>query len=429
MPKRSFALVLLSLVVSLPASGQWSFDTRLELRANVRHSSEQRHPLRFRFPALPVGAAQGFLETPDPGTHAELSVASLQLDMGWANWLSARAKVHVQDLYRRNPTSSDRKIDADELFVRIGPKPEFLELPAGTSFFVQAGKAPKMERQPVRLLESYGLAATSFNRFEDVQLLVGGSVGRNFYWRLQAANGNPLFMRDPNALAGDNGTPELRARPNVDPVYGSGFPIIYNAETEDLFFTSDHVQYGEALGWRWATEDQASGIDVIVFHYERDMAREENLTGTFYGGDLDLLDGVGTGGLATHGNKKAEYGSRVYGEWRCATAVAQYTKQHIAGLQRHGWEAEVGYRLPFEHGWITSVQPALRGSSITNRFEGDPVTFPAPSLWWNWKKWDGGVRVGLRRGVDVTVEYTRHSITSPRPIDLEETLLTVRWRR
>ena len=79
--------------------------------------------------------------------------------------LAARAKVHVQAKHRRNPTTTDKQIDADELWVRIGVKPELLERPKGTSLFVQAGKFPKMERQPLRLLESYGLAATSFNRF------------------------------------------------------------------------------------------------------------------------------------------------------------------------------------------------------------------------------------------------------------------------
>ncbi len=78
MRKKPFVLVVLALAVCLPAAAQWSFTSRIELRANARRSEEQRHPLRFIFPALPPGAAQGFLETPDPGTHAELSVASLR---------------------------------------------------------------------------------------------------------------------------------------------------------------------------------------------------------------------------------------------------------------------------------------------------------------------------------------------------------------
>ena len=38
-----------------------------------------------------------------------------------------------------------------------GPKPEMLERPNGTTFFVQAGKAPKMERQPTRLSGGLGI--------------------------------------------------------------------------------------------------------------------------------------------------------------------------------------------------------------------------------------------------------------------------------
>ena len=33
-------------------------------------------------------------------------------------------------------------------------------------------------------------------RAQGTQLLVGGTVGKNLYWRLQAANGNPIFFRD-----------------------------------------------------------------------------------------------------------------------------------------------------------------------------------------------------------------------------------------
>src|SRR5438128_2456200 len=194
---------------SLPLLAQtdgWTFRTRLEFRANFRDSKEAAFPLRFPFPSvqLPVGQTVGFEQTVDPGRHAELSVAQIRLDAIYGNVFAAHAQLHAQDKYRRNPTSEDRKMDADELWIRLGPKPEFLERPAATSVFLQMGKFPKMERQPIRLLESYGLAATAFNRFEDVGFMTGGSIGRNLYWRLQATSGNPLYFRDPNALAGDN---------------------------------------------------------------------------------------------------------------------------------------------------------------------------------------------------------------------------------
>ena len=135
---------------------QWTFATRIELRANYRDSKEAKRALAFPFPAsfLPVGQTTGFLETVNAGRHTELSVVQLRLDADYGNWFAAHAQVHGQDKYRRNPTSEDKKIDADELWLRLGPKPEFLERPEKTSFFIQAGKFPHMERQPTRLLES-----------------------------------------------------------------------------------------------------------------------------------------------------------------------------------------------------------------------------------------------------------------------------------
>lgn len=431
MPYRSLRL-LFALLLCAPAIAQntWTWDHRLELRGGYRWSDEEQHPVRFVFPPgfLPPGQTTGFLKTVDPGSHVEFNVAELQLDLGYGDWMKARAKVHFNGLHRRNPTTSDRKIDADELYVRFGPNPEFLERPAGTSFFLQAGKAPRMERQPLRLLESYGVAATSFNRFEDVQAIVGGSVGRNLYWRVAAANGNPLFFRDPNALAGDNGTPGMRNRPpDID--LQPGFPILYNAETEDLFFSTDHVQFGQAIGYRWERENQTLGFDLIAFHYRRSMSDTENLTGTFYGGDIDILDGpFNGGGLPLRGRTKEEYGARLYSEWHNATFIAQFTKQNVAGLQREGWEGELGYRLPLNLGWLQSIQPAVRASGLTNRFVGNALIQPAPSMWWQWTKFDAGVRIGLKPGLDVTVETTRHNIGSRFKLHLREVLATVRWK-
>lgn len=432
MPYKLLLVFIAMVLVCAPLSAQqqdvWSWAHRTEIRANYRWSKDERLARPF-----PPGAA---LETPDPGSHLELNVADIQLDLGYGDWLAARAKVHVEAKHRRNPTSTDRQIDADELWVRFGEKPEFLARPDGTSFFVQAGKFPKMERQPVRLLESYGLAATSFNRFEDVQLLVGGTIGRNFYWRAQAANGNPLFMRDPNALAGDNGTPD-RLRGEA-PEFGSGFPILYNAETEDLFFDTNNMQLGEALGYRWQRDDESAGFDLIVFHYERDLADTVELFGTLYGGDLDLLvvkgsevgQNIDRGLPITDDRKKQEYGARVYGEWGRASAIAQMTWQKVAGLEREGWELEAGYSFPAKLGPIESIQPAVRVSNLDNHFFGHPQ-FPATSVRWDWRKWDAGVRIGMTRGFDVTLEYTTHEAFSPAgqvPVDMTEVLATVRWR-
>jgi hypothetical protein len=420
-----------------PAGNQWTWSERIELRANYRDSKEQRFPLKFPFPPsfLPIGQTVGSEETVNAGRFGELSVVQFKLDLGYGKWFMAHTQLHVQDKYRRNPTTEDRKTDADELWIRFGEKPEFLDRPEKTSFFLQMGKSPKMERQPIRLLESYGLAATSFNRFEDVQVTAGGSVGRNFYWRLVGASGNPFYFRDPNALAGDNGIRELLL-PNPDPHLKSGFPILYNTEVEGYFLKTEHMQFGQGIGYRWQNESQTAGFDAIAFHYRRTMAAEARLTGTFYGADLDFLQGPAgfNISLPIHGNRKEETGARIYSEWKNLTTTAQYTKQLVAGLHREGYELESGYKVPFAFGpsvrgesLFQFVQPAIRFSGLINRFKG-PKTFVAPSVWWNWTKLDYGIRVGLAKNVDITAERAKHHIEAPIKLRPDETLVTVRVR-
>jgi hypothetical protein len=342
---------------------------------------------------------------------------------------AAHAQLHAQDKYRRNPTSEDKKMDADELWIRIGTKPDFLDRPSRTSIFLQMGKFPKMERQPIRLLESYGLAATAFNRFEDVGFMTGGSIGRNLYWRVQATSGNPLYFRDPNALAGDNGIKELLL-PNPDPRLKSGFPILYNTETQGYSLNTEHLQLGEGLGYRWQNDAQTFGFDAVAFHYRRKMSDDEKgaRTGTFYGADIDLLEGPLDRGITMTGDRKEESGARVYTEWHHLTSTMQFTKQLIAGLHRQGEEVEAGYQIPLGNRWVPSIQPAVRWSALQNSFKGDPTAFPAPSIWWNWIKVDYGVRIGLPHGSDVTVEHATHNIASPRKIHPDETLVTLRIR-
>jgi hypothetical protein len=421
--RRAAAAVLFLLPGLASAQTDWTFRHRFELRGNFRDSHEQRFALRFPFPPdfLPVGQKTGFEETVNAGRHVELSVAQVRLDAAYRSLFAAHIQFHVQDKYRRNPTSEDRKTDADELWVRVGPKPEFLERPAATSVFLQMGKFPHMERQPIRLLESYGVAATAFNRFEDVGFMAGGSIGRNVYWRLTATSGNPLFFRDTNALAGDNGIRELLQK-NPDPKLKSGFPILYNTETEGYFLKTKNVQFGQGVGYRWQNDAQTFGFDAIAFHYRRSMPFEEHLTGTFYGADIDLLDGPdGVGiGLPVHGNRKQETGARIYSEWQHLTAIAQFTKQQAAGLYRQGEELELGYQFP-------RIQPVVRWSALQNFFKG-PRTFPAPSVWWNWIKLDYGARITLTPQVDLTVERAKHNIASPVKLNLAETLVTVRVR-
>ena len=433
------ALPLIAQETEAPPKSQWRLKTRLELRGNYRSSNEEAFRLRFPFLPimLPVGQTAGFEETVNAGHHIELSVVQIKLDAEYRKYFLAHAQVHARDKYRMNPTSEDKKYDADEMYLRLGVKPEMLDRPDRTSLFILGGKFPHMERQPIRLLESYGLASTSFNRFEDLGFMGGGSVGRNLYWRVTATTGNPLYFRDPNALAGDNGIKEL-LQPHPDPHLKSGFPILYNGETEGYTLRTDHVQVGEGLGYRWQRDDQSLGYDVVLFHYRRSMSDREKLTGTFYSGDLQLLKGPPgfNISLPITDRKKEETGGRFYGEWRDLTFIAQFTKQHVAGLQRQGHEVEAGYRFNFAHGpalagesIIQSIQPAVRWSQLVERFRTQsPKNFVAPSLWWPWTKIDYGVRIGFAKNVDLTVEHAKHNVGAPRKLNLGETLATVRIR-
>lgn len=416
----------------------WAWGLLLDARVNFRDSTSDRFALSFPFSPemLPPGASTAFMETVDGGSSFEASLLSFRFDIEYGSLFAARAKVDAIDLYDRNPTGTDDKVDIDELWFRIGPRPEGLDLPDGTSFFVQVGKAPKMERQPVLLLESYGLVHTAFNRMEDVQLMVGGSIGQNVYWRAQIADGSPLFFRDPNALAGDNGIPEL-LEPFPDPVLKSGFPILYDAETDNVFFSgsSDHLEYGGALGYRWLRDDLTAGFDLIAYYYERELAEGVDIDGTFYGGDLDLLDGVPPHSIPTMGDRKDETGFRFYGEWGDGTLVAQYVTQEIAGLGRDGWEVEAAWFFPLFMGRVTSsgapmlssIQPAARFSTLEHDFRGVP-TYPAPSVWWDWEKLDVGVVIGFYDDLELTIEHAFHDILIPVELDVDETLVTLRYR-
>jgi len=100
-------------------------------------------------------------------------------------------------------------------------------------------------------------------------------------------------------------------------------------------------------------------------------------------------------------------------------------EQEVAGLGRSGLEIEAGWQFSLPNGTIPFIQPAVRYSSLDNDFRGT-FDFPAPSFWWDWEKYDAGVRFGLTRFADVTAEYSHHDVVAPRELDLDELLVTVR---
>lgn len=410
----------------------------LETKANYRDSDGNRFAVPFPFPPefLPPGETRGFEETVDEGSHIEISTVTLLVNASWGDGLAAHGKVDFIDLYDRNPTSSDKKTDVDEAWVRFGIEPQPATLAPRWGAYLKIGKMPKFERQDDRHLESYGLVSTAFNRFEDTGAELGLNLGRHVYLKATATQGNPLFMRDPNALAGDNGTPALR-QPFPDPELKSGIVMLYDAEVEDLDTDGD-LEVGGGLGVRFADEAGIKGVDFLAWGYQRTLAETVELEGTFYGGDLDLLNGPGnaTPFLGLRGDEKREVGANLWVYLGGFSLFGQYVDQEIAGLPRTGMEAELAWRIDLplwlsigDQQLFTFLSPAVRWSMLDNDFRNNPKT-PAPSLAWDWTKLDAGLRLGIISGVDLTVEYADNTFTlgSGAERDNNEFLTTLRWR-
>lgn len=405
---------------------------RAEIKVNFRDTSFEEVKVKFPFPPdfIPPGETGVFERTVEQGSSIELSNVAVTGEADFTPDISGRITLHFLDLYNRNPTSSDDRIFVREAWLRIGKKYETLEALPGSSAYLEIGKAPRFSRQLTRRLESYGLWGTAVARFEQMQVQAGGSLGKHLYWRAHGASGNPLFMRDPNALAGDNGTPE-RVPGNVHPVYQSGFPILYDAKASDVNF-GGNFEGGAGAGVRWTAAGKRDGLDFLGWYFHRRLADRVPIRGSFYGGDLLLLEGNGIP-LPISGRNKTEYGLNAEGRLAGLHAFAQYVHQDIAGLVRAGYEVELGYRWQLNGVFALGdtpvlywVAPAFRYSTIDNRFP-TPGSFVAPSFGWDWRKYDVGVRVGIVSGVDITAEYARHDmILKAKTLHPDEVLVTLR---
>ncbi|QTD50417.1 hypothetical protein [Sulfidibacter corallicola] len=432
------------LMVGSPVQAQSGGEFFIETKLNFRDSEEAVFPIPFPFPGnfLPPGAERGTVETVDPGEHGEVSRITLSWFQQVNPNLAVRLKLDTIDKYDRNPTSEDTQIDLDEAWLRYGQEPPDDVLPEGTSWYAKLGKFGKFERQDDRNLESYGLLSTAFNRFEDAGLELGAHFGRHFYVRASYMVGNPVFFRDVNTLAGDNGTedrdPDIRDNP--EPELQSGFPIFYDAELEDLDF--EEAETGFAVGARFGDEVGDKVVHFMVFGYNRDLRDSVNMTGSFYGGDLDLLDGVVeldaslSGGLPISGRKKSEYGANLWLYLNQFTFFGQYVDQEMAELPRDGYEIEASYS--FELPLIGSIggkpilpwiKPAARYSEIDNDFTGIGSLYPAPTTWWDWKKFDFGLNALLYPGLLMTVEYADNQFLRGGVWEhADEFLVTLSWK-
>jgi hypothetical protein len=423
------------------AEGGVELSFGIEAKAHFRDSDENRFRVPFPFtpPMLPPGETAGFEETVNPGSHFEVSVLTLLVDAVWSEGLAAHAKIDAIDLYDRNPTSGDRKIDVDEVWIRFGRETDPGLLPARGGAYLKVGKFGKFERQDDRHLESYGLLSTAFNRFEDTGVELGLDLGRHLYLKAAATQGNPLFLRDPNALAGDNGLEETLGAENPDPELGTGIVILYDAEVEDLDADGD-PELGAGLGLRFGDDAGRNAVDLLVWGYRRRLAETVELEGTFYGGDLDLLRGpfddprFSFPGL--RGDDKQEVGANLWVYLGGFSFFGQFVDQEIANLPRTGWEGELAWRFDLPLVWAVAgrqlfpaIAPAVRYSRLDNDFR-NPALTPAPSLNWDWEKLDAGLRFGILEGIDLTVEYAanRFILGSGAEAENDELLSTLRWR-
>ena len=413
-----------------------------EGKAHYRDSEQLRLPSPFPFPpeSLPPGATQGFLESVNEGGHFELSVLTLFADASWGPNIEAHAKLDFIDLYDRNPTSSDKQFDVDELWIRFGGDPA---APAdgsdGFGMYAKVGKFGHFERQNDRHTESYGLVSTAFNRFEDQGLEIGANFGGHFYLVGSLTQGNPVFFRDPNALAGDNGTPgnDPSLHDHPVPELQSGFPILYDAEVEDLDVDGD-LETGYGLGLRFGEPGSGHEVSFLAWAYQRKMAETVALNGTFYGGDIDLLNGPqNLFGLPIHGNDKKEVGGNLWIYQGGFSFFGQYVQQEIAGMDRTGYEGEVAWRFDLPVAWAAGgrqlfpyLQPVVRYSFLKPEFAGGSPRFPAPSVRWEWTKLDYGLRMGIIEGVDLTIEFADNEMTlaNGRQVSNDELLSTLRFR-
>lgn len=441
-PQRLMRGVLIALILGMAPAGHAQdsllatdaltadsgrFRVKVEMKLNARTST----PLDF--PVANTGAPFAVVEqTVAPHSSFEISDIELAAEDDLTSDILARVVIHFLDLYNRNPTSSAQRIHVREAFVRFGKKWEALKEIPGTTVYLQLGRAPRFSKEITRRLESYGLWGTAVGRFEETGAEAGGSFGQHIYWRASATGGTPLFFRDVNALAGDNGTPERTVGSTIPSVYGSGFPIMYDTMPTDVGL-SGSVQLGGGGGLRfnWG-EDKRSGLDLLGWYFHRDLADRVAINGTYYGGDLDLLRGFGVS-LPISGNDKHEYGVNLEARFGPARLFAQAIKQSIASLDREGYEAEASVRIPLPGLFASGdqpvgnwIEPAVRASYIDNLFILPPG-FVAPSMGWDWRKYDFGFRVGIVRGLDLTVEYSRNDMITRRGIlHPDEGLVTVR---
>ena len=392
------------------------FRLKGEFKVNGRSSVDEIFTIKPPAPAVPYNET-----AVSPHGSFEISNVALIGEGDFTPDISGRVVVHFIDLYTRNPTGAGAIVSVREAWLRFGRKFEALQPIPGTTLYIQAGKAPRFHKQVLRRLESYGLWGTAVARLEEVGVEAGGTFGQNVYWRGAISNGNPLFLRDTNALAGNNGAVDRTSNAPIT----SGFPILYDARADDIN-ARGQFQYGGGLGFRFNFgESKKDGVDLLGWYFRRTLSERPS-------SELDLLRGFGGVSLPLDGIDKTDMGVNLEARFGGLQIFAQYIHQDIAGYVRKGYEAEAAFRIPLNGLFVSGdspvlnwIQPTVRVSEIDVEFA--PAGFFAPSIGWYWTKYDFGFRLGIVRGIDFTAEYSRHDVTTrAKVIHPDEFLATLR---
>ena len=385
----------------------------IEVKAHFRDSEPSRFasPFPFTLDQLPRGQSRAFLETVDPGEPLRV--------LGRHSVRRGRAGKHprgARQAGRHRPLRPQPHLDRSQGRPRRGlgavrPRERARPSPEPRGVFARIGKFGKFERQDDRHLESYGLVATAFNRFEDLGVEARPGPRPPRLPQGSVTQGNPVFLRDPNALAGDNGTPERRlaaarrARARL-----SGVPILYDAEVEDLDF-GEVRGAGAGLGLRFANDDGSrrprrarlglparAGGDASSSRARSTAATSTCSTGrsaaALSRGSLPIRAPTSrssapmSGCTAAASRSSASTSTRRSPVW---TAAASRPRRRGASSCRSSGRVAGRQLFP-------SVAPAARYSKLEPEFRRAAAHSRRPAVRWEWEKCDLGVRLAIVAG-------------------------------
>ena len=399
-------------------------------------------PFPFKPDQLPPGQTSGFEETVNPGSHFEVSTLTLSSTPPGARGSLAHAKVDFIDLYDRNPTSTDKKVDVDEAWIRFGREADPGTLPERGGVYLKVGKFPKFERQDDRHLESYGLVSTAFNRFEDAGAELGLDLGRHLYVKASATQGNPVFLRDPNALAGRQRHARAAGHGTPNPALKQRHRRSSTTPRSRTWTSTATSSSGGGLGLRFADAagQQRRRRPRLGLPAQARATRVE-LEGTFYGGDLDLLDGPGSRRrrlAADHGRRQAGGGGQplaLPGRPLALRPVRRpgprRPRRAPASRPRLAWR----FDLPLvwalgDRQLFPSIAPAVRYSKLDNDFREPPRDRRRRASPGTGRRSTPACAWGSSPGIDLTLEYADNDFILGSGAEREnnEFLATLRWR-